>query len=360
LSGHERETAARLVEKVRALQPDALLTGVGGHGVIATFDSGVPGPALLFRADLDALPIQEVNTFEHRSQVDEVAHKCGHDGHSTILLGFAARLAEQRPAKGKVYLLWQPAEETGDGALAMLADPRFSEIKPDIGFAMHNMTGYPLNSVIVKDGIITAAVRGLTLTFGGATAHASMPEHGHSPALAIAELVREVETWNRNDAADPDFQLIVPIYMQVGTREAFGVAPGAGVLQLTVRSWNDARIDALQARILERANALARRDGLTLTSSTAQHFRENDNDADANALVIGAADACGLPLIVRDAPLKGGEDFGLFSTRFPCSMFMLGSGEDAPPLHNNDYDFPDAMIAPGITMFDAIARAALR
>jgi amidohydrolase len=153
VSGQEQQTAERIKNYLLLLQPDELLTEVGGHGIVATFDSGQPGSALLFRAELDALPIQEINTFAHRSGVEGVSHKCGHDGHATILCGLAESLAKNKPRRGKVHLLFQPAEETGTGAAAILADPKFTTVKPDMGIALHNFPHHKLGSLMVKDGI---------------------------------------------------------------------------------------------------------------------------------------------------------------------------------------------------------------
>ncbi|MEY4607435.1 MAG: hypothetical protein RLY45_2195, partial [Actinomycetota bacterium] len=113
LSGREHQTAARVLEFLAPLQPDRIISGLGGTGIVATFDSGVPGPALLFRSELDALPIVEVGVDEHGSTCHGVSHKCGHDGHTAILCGLAQRLAARRPASGMVHLLFQPAEEDG-------------------------------------------------------------------------------------------------------------------------------------------------------------------------------------------------------------------------------------------------------
>jgi amidohydrolase len=121
VSGQEQQTAERIKNYLLPLQPDELLTDVGGHGIVATFDSGKSGPTLLFRAELDALPIQEINTFEYGSSVAGVSHKCGHDGHTTTLCGLAESLAKNRPQRGKVHLLFQPAEETSIGAAAVLS-----------------------------------------------------------------------------------------------------------------------------------------------------------------------------------------------------------------------------------------------
>ena len=146
ISGEEKETAKRVLAVLNTLKPDALLTEVGGTGILATFGTDEKGPQVMVRCELDALPIQEVNTFGHKSVNKGVSHKCGHDGHATILTGLAEKLAAKRPAKGRVHLLYQPAEENGAGAAAVLKDPRMQDKHFDLVLALHNLPGYKLGS----------------------------------------------------------------------------------------------------------------------------------------------------------------------------------------------------------------------
>ncbi|MDX2378268.1 MAG: amidohydrolase, partial [Acidimicrobiia bacterium] len=215
LAHAEFETARRVSDVVTSLRPDHILSGVAGTGVVATFDSGLPGRTILFRSELDALPIEERGMDGHGSTRPGVSHKCGHDGHTTILVGLAQRLASTRPASGRVHLLFQPAEETGTGAAAVLADPAFGDIRPDFAVAIHNMPGFPLHSVVVKPGSITAAVRSLVIRFAGRTAHAAEPDKGENPSLAIADLLRACDRITVNDLASSDFRVITPVHVHV-------------------------------------------------------------------------------------------------------------------------------------------------
>ncbi|NJM40326.1 MAG: amidohydrolase [Anaerolineae bacterium] len=361
LSHHERETATRIADFVRALEPDELIVNLGGHGVMATFDSGVAGPTLLFRCELDALPIDETNTFAHRSVADGVSHKCGHDGHMAILCGFAASLSinqPNRPKRGKVHVLFQPAEETGEGAQCVLNDPQFAAVQPDLGVALHNFPGAPLHAIIVRDGVFTAAVSSLILRFMGRTSHASQPELGINPSLAVAELLRESDALNRNDPSAPEFQLVTPVCVRVGS-PAYGVSAGDGEVHLTLRAWDDGRLDRLREAIVAIGQKLAAQYHLQMTTDTLQHFHANVNDASITNLVRQAAKANGFAVIEQPDPLKGGEDFGLFTSRFPCCMFGLGAGDNVTALHSPDYDFPDAIIETGIRMFEGVVRQVL-
>jgi amidohydrolase len=359
VSGQEKQTAERIKKILIPLHPDELLIEVGGHGIIATFDSGKAGPALLFRAELDALPIQEINTFEHHSSVDGVSHKCGHDGHATILCGLAESLAKNRPQHGKVHLLFQPAEETGEGAANVLADPKFSTIKPDMGIALHNFPGYKLGAVVVKDGIITIAVQSFIFRFQGRTSHSSQPEYGINPTLAVAELLQQSDKLNYNHEESEDVALVTPIFTRIGTPEAYGVTAGDAEVHFTYRAFDTQRLEVLAKKLIHFATELAAKHHLQLTYKTLQTFHANDNDSKVTDLIREVGQIQGLELLERTSPVKGGEDFGLFTSRFPCCMLLLGAGEDTPSLHSPDYDFPDALIATGVNLFDRIVRKQL-
>lgn len=355
LAHDEHDTAQRVVEFLKPLGPNQILTGIGGTGVVATFDSGVDGPAILFRSELDALPIIERNTDAHASTEAGVSHKCGHDGHTTILVGLAQRLAAERPPTGKVHLLFQPAEETGTGAAAVLADPTFEQIRPDFGVAIHNMPGFDLHTVVVKTGPMYAAVRSVIFRFTGRTAHAAEPDKGENPSLAIADLLHECDDLTQNDLASPDFGVITAVHVLIGS-PAYGVSAGAGELHLTIRSIDDEHLDALYETIVAKAERFAQRDLLQASVEIVEEFRANINDAHVTELVTTAATDCGFDVLVPDVGLPHGEDFGLFGEHFPSCMLLLGAGAEHHPIHNPDYDFPDELIATGVDLLDRIVR----
>src|SRR5690606_31326309 len=133
--------------------------GMGGHGVAMVFDSGKPGPTVLFRSEIDALPIEELGDVAHRSLVPGKSHMCGHEGHTTILAALARQFGRRRPATGRVVLMFQPAEETGAGAAGVIADPRYGTIAHDYAFSLHNLPGTPLGHVRLKPGVVNCASR---------------------------------------------------------------------------------------------------------------------------------------------------------------------------------------------------------
>ncbi len=357
LSHGEHRTAERVVRFLRPLGPDRMIEGIAGTGVVATFDSGVPGPVLLFRSELDALPIVEHGVDGHSSTIDGVSHKCGHDGHMAMVCGLAQRLSERRPARGVVHLLFQPAEETGTGAAAVLADPAFDAIRPDFGVAIHNMPGFPLHTLVVKPGSITAAVRSIVVRFSGRTAHASEPEKGENPSLAIADLLRGCDELNVNDITSPEFRLITPIHVRIGS-VAYGVSAGDGEVHLTIRTVANDGLADLQARIVRLAESLGARDGLAVDTEVVEDFFANMNDPEVTERVLRAARTCGFDVVTPEVGLRGGEDFGLFTERFPCCLVLLGAGDDHHPIHNPNYDFPDELIETGVRLFDTIVRQA--
>ncbi len=353
VSGQERQTARVILKNLSPLRPDQIITDVGGHGIIATFDSGRPGLHLLFRAEIDALPIQEVNTFDYASQYPGVSHKCGHEGHSCILMGLAIWLCKHRPKSGKVSLLFQPAEETGAGAAAMLADPKMQDIQPDYVFALHNLPGHPLGEVLIRRGPITAAVRSMIIKLHGKTAHAAEPENGNNPSFVIANLLQEIQQFSNNDLSRADFKVITPVHITVGEK-AYGVAAGYGELHLTIRSWSEEIMQDLIEEIMQEINQQCQLYDLKSSIEWTDAFLGNTNDDDAVDAVLEATQQLDYPLRLLDYPLKWGEDFGYFTQRFLGAFFGLGAGKDCPALHNPDYDFPDALIEKGVELFGRI------
>ncbi|MCB0771662.1 MAG: amidohydrolase [Flavobacteriales bacterium] len=356
LSLNEAGTAKRIATFLQELKPDELLTQVGKHGVMALFDSGKPGPVRLFRCELDALPITEVNTFEHKSNVPGVSHKCGHDGHMAIVCGLAERLAEERPATGKAWLLFQPAEENGEGAKAMLADARMRVTKPDRAYALHNLPGVEAGAVLLREGSFNASVNSIIVVFKGRTSHAAEPEHGIDPARAMSDFFQRSLALNNNVPSDPRMRVVSSVYAELGSKD-HGISAGRAEVHLTVRCWNDAELDRLQTEVETIANELADRDRLGIEIGYTQRFHANQNDPVIVGQVRDAAGRAGLKAVDAPDPFKWGEDFGLFTAEYPGCMVGLGAGVDMPALHNPDYDFPDAIIPHGVALFEELARA---
>lgn len=357
LAHAEHATAERVVRFMQQFNPTDIATGLGGTGVVVTFDSGVDGPRMLFRCELDALPIVETGVEDYASVELGVSLKCGHDGHMAMIAGLGEALAARPLRRGVVHLLFQPAEETGTGASAVLDDPAFERFHPDFAVAIHNMPGFPLHAVVIKSGSITAAVRSFVVRFTGRVAHASEPEKGENPSFAVADLLRDAAALVVEDQLDPNFRLVTPVHVSVGSI-AYGVAAGEGEVHFTIRASSNDGLADLQAEISEIAERVAARDGLTVVIDVVEHFYANINDPEVTERVHRAAEACGHEIVTPVVGMRAGEDFGLFTERFPCCLVLLGAGEDHLPIHNAGYDFPDELITTGVELFERIVRDA--
>ena len=355
ISGEEEETARRVAHLLGAMKPARILTGLGGHGVAAVFDGAEPGPTLLFRSEIDALPIEEKTHVAHTSTVPGKGHLCGHDGHSTILLALGLGLSRAAPKRGRVVLLFQPAEENGAGAAAVIADSRFAEIRPDFAFSLHNLPGLALGRVALTDGPVNCASRGMKIKLSGKTAHASQPETGLSPMAAMASLMPALTALSRSAPPDRGFRLATVTHAALGER-AFGIAPGDGEIWVTLRTL----VDDSMAELCAEAEALARRaadaEGLDLDIAYDDIFLHCENAPEAVAHLARALDAEGVGHDKGSLPMRASEDFGRFRAVAPSAMFFLGSGENHPALHNPDYDFPDELIAIGARVFMRVVR----
>jgi len=353
LSGAEAWTSEQVAGALSALSPDALVTGLGGHGVAAVWTGAEPGPTVMFRAELDGLPIQELSDLPHRSTLAGRGHLCGHDGHMATLMGLARLTARRAPRRGRVVVLFQPAEEDGAGAAAVLADPRFADLRPDWAFALHNMPGLPFGQAVITPGPANCASEGLRVAFGGKTSHASMPEHGVSPALALSALIPAALAEGTGGALRPGFRLVSVCHARMG-EPAFGITPGEGELWLTLRTLLDGDMAALRDRVKRLATDLAHAHGLTVAFSHHDSFAACTNDPEATEAIRHALDSLGAARSETGLPMRASEDFGRFGAVARSAMFLLGAGPAHPMLHNPDYDFPDALIPLGAAIFDRL------
>ncbi|CAM4020129.1 amidohydrolase [Flavobacterium antarcticum] len=355
LSGLEFKTAKRIIEFISECNSTEILHPIGETGILATFKGKNPGPTTLIRCELDALPIQEINNFEHKSGIEGVSHKCGHDGHMAILCGVATLLSDENNFNGTVHLLFQPAEEDGEGAKRVLNDPLFNQIKPDFVFALHNLPGFSLGQIVVKNETFSCAVNSMIIQLSGKTAHAGEPENGINPALAISEIISNFNLKIQSDISLESYCLITPIYINMG-KKAYGVSAGFGEIHFTIRSNSNKNMDRIQRELIDSVTQIATSHKLKPTIDWAQQFRANENNKEAVSFIRKAAEINGYDIFEKETPFSWGEDFGLFTEYFPGAMFGLGAGENVPSLHNPDYDFPDELIPIGAKMFYQIIK----
>ncbi|MEQ9006630.1 MAG: amidohydrolase, partial [Ekhidna sp.] len=247
VSQKESETQRRIIEFLASKGVEG--KKIGGTGVVVVFDSGNEGKTIMLRSDHDALAIQEINDFDYKSRNEGVSHKCGHDGHTAIMCGVAQYFQKNPLAKGKVILVFQPAEENGEGAKAILADGQFN-YEPDLVYALHNLPGYPLHQIVIKEGNFTAAAKSIIIKLDGKTSHAAEPESGLNPALAISELIQMFKDVSQPDFNRDDFALITPIYIHMGEL-SYGVSAGHGEVHYTLRTWNRETMNPLTETVLK-------------------------------------------------------------------------------------------------------------
>lgn len=355
VSGEEIETARTIVAALQNLSPTRILTDLGGHGVAAVFDSGVDGPTVLFRAELDALPIMERNDIPWQSEVPGKSHVCGHDGHMTMLLALGRLIAHKPVTKGRVVLMFQPAEEDGSGAKAVVADPAFRDIKPDWAFAIHIEPGRPFGAVSTCAGLINCASLGLKIKLSGKTTHAADPEDGVSPVQAVAKLIPALDALGQGGALDAGFRLVTITHVNIG-EPTFGIAPGEGEVFATLRTTSDADLEDLTRSARALAQAAAQDCGLTVEFEICDHFAASINHPDAYHVACAAMDSLGIAHSDTGVPMRASEDFGVFGWDAKAAMLCLGPGDNYPALHNPDYDFPDDLIPIGSAIFAQIAR----
>ncbi|WP_366183566.1 amidohydrolase [Flavobacterium ovatum] len=352
---NENNTAQRICSFLEKYPPDELITEVGETGILAIYNGKAKGKTVVFRAELDGLPITEINTFDHKSIFEGVSHKCGHDGHMAILCGLASQLHANRPETGKVVLLFQPAEEDGQGAVKIAPDPRFKALEPDYIFALHNLPGYPKNQILVKNHTFTCAVNSIIIKLNGKTSHAGEPEKGINPALALAEITTQFLGQIQADISKDNFCLITPIYSKMG-KKAYGVSAGSGQTHFTVRSDSNDQMKIIETTLENIAQSIAEKYHLEIKIRWTQSFHANENNIEAVDYVRQSAKINGFEKVEKEFPFTWGEDFGIFTQQYSGAMFGLGSGLETPALHNPDYDFPDEIIGTGVAIFHQIAK----
>ncbi|WP_372738214.1 amidohydrolase [Neptunomonas sp.] len=358
LSNQEQETAARILNVFQTFSADETYTDLGGTGLAFVFNGSESGPTTLIRSELDALPIEEINTFAYRSKVKGVSHKCGHDGHMSIVTSLGAELSKNRPQRGRVILCFQPAEETGLGAIQVVNDVRFASLNPDYAFALHNFPGLALGKVAVRAGTFNCASRGMIIHLKGKTSHAAHPENGVSPANAMCKIIQGLGELP-STIADQEIQgrnWLTVIHAKLG-EIAFGTAPGEAVVMVTLRSETNEGMQTLIEQAETCSHLIANKENLSIAFEYADVFQASVNSQQGCDLVVNACQTTQTPFLLLEEPMRWSEDFGQFTaTANEGAMFALGSGETSPQLHNPDYDFPDKLIPIGRDIFLNIIR----
>ncbi|MGI5175700.1 M20 aminoacylase family protein [Dactylosporangium sp. CA-152071] len=339
--------------------------GVGGTGVVATLRSGrsgTGGGAIALRADMDGIPLTERGELPYRSEHDGVMHACGHDGHMAMLLGAARSLAGAGGATGidgTVHFVFQPDEEHGRGAKAMIADGLFERFPVDAIFGLHNMPGHPAGGLATRAGGLMASEDNFEIRIAGRGGHAARPQMVVDPIVVAAQLVLALQTIvARNlDPTDP----AVVSCTEITTDGARNAIPSRAVIRGDTRSFTPAVQATLEHRIRQLADGICAAHGATAEVTYTHEFEPTVNDPAAVATALTAARlTVGADRVDGDTPpWTASEDFGAFSNQVPGCFALLGNGAGGPSLHSADYDFNDDVLSTGVAYYVNLVRTAL-
>jgi len=355
LSGYEFETAERVRKFIEKYHPTKIVNNIGRTGLAAVYEFSEKGTVIAIRCELDALPIEEVNLFEHRSLNNEVSHKCGHDGHMAIVAGLIFWMKEQAFKSGKIVLLFQPSEENGKGAERVINDEKFQELGIDYIFALHNIPHESLHSIITMDKGFSAEVQSFIVRLKGKESHAAEPENGINPSLGLSDILNALSKLNNADPLDKNFAVLTPVHINVG-QKSYGISPANGELHYTIRTWSADKLQALKSDIMTSIKKSCANHKLEFN---VEYFPASENNIECNKYITKAAEENNFQIIKRPYPFKFGEDFGWYSKQYKTAMFGLGAGMNTPALHNSNYDFPEEILETGIDMFKEIIKSVL-
>ncbi|UYO51488.1 M20 aminoacylase family protein [Rhodopseudomonas palustris] len=353
-------TSALVADLLRQFGCDEVVTGLGRTGVVGLVHGRgrSANRAIGLRADMDALPIEEDTGVAYASQTPGRMHACGHDGHTAMLLGAAKHLAATRDFNGSVAFIFQPAEEGGAGAKAMIEDGLFSRFPIDEVYGMHNKPGLPIGQFATRAGAVMASTDRIEIEIEGIGGHAARPQYSIDPVVVGAQIVTALQTIVSR-TLDPLASAVVSI-TNFHAGSAFNVIPQKANLVGTARALDGKVRDRLEARIAELSTLIAQAHGATARVTyergypvTCNHAEQTDFAADTAAAIAGNDQ------VDRDlAPMMGAEDFSYMLEQRPGALIFLGNGDSAG-LHHPRYDFADAAIPYGIAYWSKLVERAL-
>ncbi|MBP7414775.1 MAG: amidohydrolase [Giesbergeria sp.] len=366
---YEEQRTAELVARQLAAWGIAVHRGLGQTGVVGTIvgrDGGASGRAVGLRADMDALPMHESNTFAHASQHPGKMHACGHDGHTAMLLAAAQYLAQHRDFDGTVQLIFQPAEEGGAGARAMIEDGLFEQFPVEAVFGMHNWPGMPAGSMAVSPGPVMASSNEFKITIHGKGGHAAMPSNCIDPVPIACQMVQAFQTIITRNKKPIDAGVISVTMVHTG--EATNVVPDHCELQGTVRTFSTEVLDLIERRMRQVAEHTCAAHEATCTFEFERNYPPTINTpAEAAFARQVMVDIVGEAQVLAQEPTMGAEDFAFMLQAKPGAYCFiangdgdhraLGHGGGPCTLHNPSYDFNDELIPLGATYWVRLAQA---
>ena len=347
LSNEETATAALVADKLRALGYQ-VTTGLGGHGVVGSLTSGSGSRSIGIRADMDALPIAERTGVNYASQYPGKMHACGHDGHTTMLLGAAEQLARSKNFSGTVHLIFQPAEEIGfnSGAERMLAEGLFERFPCDAVYGLHNHPGYPVGKMMFRSGPFMAACDTVNITIHGKGGHAARPHMAVDPILVAGSLVVALQSIVSR-SIDPNETAVVTIG-SLHSGHASNVIPETARLEMSVRSFDAGVRKILEERIRTLVEHHATGYGARAEIEYVPGYPVLVNHDQETAFALSVAkELLGEENVIDNLPpISGSEDFAYFLQQKPGCFLRLGNGDSAA-LHNPAYNFNDQSLTFG-------------
>jgi amidohydrolase len=355
LSLQESATAAFVCEKLEELGIPHT-AHIGGHGVVATLTRNNSNRSVGLRADMDALPILEATGAPYASQTPGVMHACGHDGHTTSLLGAAMLLRDDPDWSGTVHFVFQPAEEGFGGAQAMLEDGLLQSFPMERIFGYHNWPGLEAGTVMLHDGPVMAAAANFSITLTGRAGHAGMPHLCIDPVQGAAHLIMALNTVAARNT-DPQDAAVISTCMLKGS-DAQNQIPNAVTIGGTFRALTPQVISHLETRLRDITAHTAAAHQLTAEIRITGYLPATVNHKDQADLAAAAAAGIGLPVRRDLRPTMGAEDFGRFLEAIPGAYAWIGNGPSAG-LHNPAFDYNDAILAVAARYLAATAKAAL-
>ena len=335
-------------------------------GVVHGRDGGACGRTVGLRADMDALPVQEQNTFAHASRHEGKMHACGHDGHTAMLLAAAQQLARQRDFDGRVILIFQPAEEGRGGAVAMVTEGLFDRFPMEAVFGMHNWPGLPVGSFAVSAGPVMASASTFKVVVRGRGSHAALPHLGIDPVPVACQLVLSLQTIVSRNLKPTDAAVLSVTMIHAG--EATNVVPDSCTLEGTVRTFSMAALDAIEARLRVAAEHSCLAMGAACEIEFARRAPPVINHAHESAFAAAVLrEMLGPECVLPQEPAMPSEDFAFMLQAKPGCYVFIGNGEGAHRhsghgegpcmLHNPSYDFNDALIPLGASYWVRLAQA---
>ncbi len=363
----EERTSALVAEKLQSWGI-TVHRGLGKTGLVGVIKKGRSPRAIGLRADMDALPMQEHNRFAHASIHAGRMHACGHDGHTATLLATAQYLAQHAAFDGTVYLIFQPAEEGGGGAKAMMDDGLFTRFPMDAVYALHNWPGLPTGSVAASAGPVMGSSNEFFITLTGKGCHAAMPHLGQDPVVAAAALIQGLQTIVSRNLKPIDDSVISVTILRAG--EANNVISGTCTLEGTVRTFSLEVLDTIEQRMGEMSAAIANAYGCSAEFRFERNYPPTINhEAQAQAVRQAVTAALGADRLLAQEPTMGAEDFAYMLQAKPGCYFFLGngdgdhrsSGHGMGPcmLHNPSYDFNDALLPVGVKIWQQLVSTEL-